>query len=207
MTRLEEQKVISSVLAGSIDDYEKLVDAYQKSVYNLALKMTKNEQDAMDLTQDAFIKAYTSLRDFRGDSSFASWIYKLTYNLCIDFLRKKQRTTVLPLVSINSDGETDELEIPDDRYLPENELEWKELKKAAFDAIDSLPAEHRQILLMREFTGMSYKDIADALYINEGTVKSRISRARKALAKILIENGTFESFARQKDRKEDTAND
>ena len=207
MTRYEEQEIISSVLSGNVNDYEKLVNAYQKSVFNLALKMSENEQDALDISQDAFIKAYTSLRDFRGDSSFSSWIYKLTYNLCIDFLRKKQRGTVIPLSRINENGQEEELEIPDDRYLPEEELERKELKKAAFDAIDKLPVEHKQILLMREITGMSYKDIADTLYINEGTVKSRISRARKALTKILIENGTFSPSVRQKGRKEDTVNE
>lgn len=207
MTHQEEQTIISSVLSGNTAEFEKLVDCHQKKVYNLTLKMTKNVQDALDLSQDAFLKAYVSLKDFRGDSSFSSWLYKLTYNICIDFLRKKQRGVVIPLTRVDEDGETNELEIPDTRYLPEDELERRELRKAAYDAIDSLALEHRQILIMREFTGMSYKAIADSLYINEGTVKSRIARARRALAKILISNGTFSAPDRHKTRKEDADNE
>jgi len=204
---LEEQQIISSVLAGNRNAYEKLVTANQKNIYNLALKMTRNEHDAMDVSQDAFLKAYTNLRDFRGDSSFSVWLYKLTYNICIDFLRKKQRLSSFSLSYENDSTELSELEIADMRHLPEDEAERKELREATANAINRLSYEQRQVLIMREYTGMSYQNIADTLYVNEGTIKSRISRARKNLAKILIANGTFSAFERQKDRKEDTENE
>ena len=207
LTRSEEQQIISAVLSGDRNAYEELVTANQKNVYNLALNLTQNKHDAMDISQDAFVKAYTNLRDFRGDSSFSVWLYKLTYNICIDFLRKKQRRPSSSLFYENEYGDLNEIEIADMRHLPEDELELKELREAASKAIDLLSHEQRQILIMREYTGMSYRSIADTLYINEGTVKSRISRARKNLARILVAGGTFSAFERQKDGKEDAENE
>lgn len=203
LTRLEEQRIISRVLNGDYNAFEVLVTENQKVIYNLALKLVGNENDALDISQEAFLKAYSGLKNFRGDSRFSVWMYKLTYNICIDFLRKKQRRPQTSLTQQDEDGSLTETEIEDIRHLPESELERKELIRETNKAIDSLSQEHRDILIMREFTGMSYREIADVLYINEGTVKSRIARARRSLAKILIENGTFSDAGRQTKGKGD----
>ena len=194
----DEQRIIQKVLGGDGNAFEELVLANQRNVYNLALKMTNNEDDALDISQEAFLKAYRQLESFRGDSRFSVWLYRMTYNLCIDFLRKKPRAAVISLSWQDEDGEAQELEIPDLRSLPENSVLRKEMRKTIADSINELNEMHREILVMREITGMSYTDIADALRISEGTVKSRLARARESLATILVKKGTFPEGFRQK---------
>ncbi len=202
MTQLEELAVIDRIKAGETDAFESLVLDNQKKVYNLALKMTGNENDAQDISQEAFIKAYTGLKNFRGESRFSVWLYRLTYNLSIDFIRKNQRTQVSSLTYIDDNGDYADFEIPDISYEPEGEIEKRELREAISKGIDELPEKHREILLMREITGMSYEDIAVTLGLSEGTVKSRISRARAGLVQILNKYGTFTQSNRHKSGKE-----
>ena len=190
MTLEEELQIIRNVLDGDRNAFEELLLANQKNVYNLALKMTGGEEDALDISQEAFLKAYRQLGAFRGESRFSVWLYRLTYNLCIDFLRKKPRAGVVSLTQ-QDDDDTRDIEIPDVRELPEDRLIRKETRKTIVECMDKLGSRHREILVMREITGMSYIDIASVLEINEGTVKSRLARARASLANILVEKGTF----------------
>ena len=199
MDRLEEQKIIQLVIEGDTDAFEALVLANQKNVYNLALKMTSNEEDALDISQEAFLKAYSRLETYRGESRFSVWLYRLTHNLCIDFLRKKPHTATVPLTYQDDSGDEYEFEIPDFRPIPEDETILRENRKIIAESFDELDTQHRELLMMREITGMSYLDIAAVLNISEGTVKSRIFRARKKLAAILIDKGTFPDGYRHKD--------
>jgi len=201
LTQADELRIIKKVIKGDNNAFEELVLENQKKVYNLALKMTGNEDDALDISQEAFFKAYTQLNNFRGESHFSVWMYRLTYNLCIDFLRKKPKAQVISLTS-HDDNCAEDMEIPDTRELPENEVLSRETRKAIADSIDTLGSSHREILIMREITGMSYSDIAITLNVSEGTVKSRLARARKNLAGILIDKGTFPESFRQKEREE-----
>ena len=191
MTSEDELKIIRKVLDGDKNAYEELVLANQKNIYNLAMKMTGNEDDALDISQEAFLKAYRQLGGFRGDSRFSVWLYRLTYNLCIDFLRKKPKAAVIPLTFQDVSGDVHDLELPDFRDLPEDKILRHETRKAISDGIDELGQDHREILIMREITGMSYGEIAEALGLSEGTVKSRLARARRSLVNILLEKGTF----------------
>lgn len=202
MTADEELEVIRKVINGDRNAFEELVLANQKNVYNLALKMTSNEDDALDISQEAFFKAYRQLEGFRGDSRFSVWLYRLTYNLCIDFLRKKTKITAIPITYQDESGEVTELEIPDTRNLPEEKLMRREIRRAIAEGIDELGQSHREILVMREITGMSYGEMAKTLNLSEGTVKSRLARARKSLVNILIEKGTIPEGFRLKDEKE-----
>lgn len=204
MTASEELGIIDKVLGGDTDAFEALVLDNQKKVYNLALKMTGNENDALDIAQEAFLRAYTGLRGFRGDSKFSVWLYRLVYNLCVDHTRKKQRAPVSPLTYIDEDGDFSDIEIPDERYAPESAAEKRELREAVKKGIDDLPPKHREILVMREITGLSYEDIAAALGISEGTVKSRLSRARQNLAALLAQYGTFYAESRHRGMEEVT---
>ncbi len=197
MTREREQELIAAVLAGDADSFEPLVLEHQKKIYNLALRMTGDPDDAFDVTQDAFVKAYGSLRDFRGDSAFGSWLYRLASNLCLDFLRSKKRHGT---VSLSAGDE--ELEISDLRFSPESEIERAELRDAISRGLDMLPAASRQMIVMRDVSGMSYAQIAEILDLELGTVKSRIARAREKLVKILSEDETFRARAASKQRKE-----
>ena len=201
MTASEELAVIESVRGGETDAFEALVLENQKKVYNLALKMTGNENDALDISQEAFIKAFLGLKNFRGESRFSVWLYRLTYNLSIDFIRKKQRNQVSSLTYIDDSGDFTDYEIPDISYEPESEIEKKERREAISKGIGELPEKHREILIMREITGMSYEAIANTLALSEGTVKSRLSRARQGLAVILNKYGTFSHSNRHKSGK------
>ena len=183
-------QVIRKVTDGDRDAFEDIVLANQKNVYNLALKMTGSEEDALDISQEAFLKAYRQLGSFRGESRLSVWLYRLTYNLCIDFLRKKPRAGMISLTN-QDDDEPRDIEIPDVRELPEDSLMRKETRKAIAESINELGHRHREIIIMREITGMTYIDIASVLKINEGTVKSRLARARLSLAGILVAKGTF----------------
>lgn len=182
MTREQEAAVISAVLDGDVDAYEALVKEYEKNVYNLALRMTGNSEDAADMSQEAFIKAYNSLGAFRGESKFSVWLYRIVSNVCLDFLRSKNRKPTVSLSTENDDGEEVELDIADESQSPEYLLDRSLTRDAVRRGLSSLPPEHREILLLREIQGLSYEEIADVLGIEEGTVKSRIFRARKNYA-------------------------
>ena len=191
MTREEEDILVAQVQSGNSASFEKLVLDNQTKVYNLALRMVGSEQDAFDMSQEAFIKAYNSIALFRGDSRFSVWLYRLTTNVCLDFLRSEGRRAHGSLTYISEEDDEKELEIPDDRFSPETLTEKKELREAVNKGLMSLPKDYRAILLLREIDGLSYEEIAEALSLEEGTVKSRIFRARKRLCAILTEDGNF----------------
>ena len=202
MTVEEEKVVIEKVVNGDKNAYEELVLRNQKNVYNLALKMIGNEEDALDISQEAFFKAYRQLSSFRGESRFSVWLYRLTHNLCIDFLRRKPKSQVISLTIQDEDGEIRDHEIPDVRNLPDDSFSRQELRDEIEAGINNLGDRHREIFVMREVAGMSYIEIASALELSEGTVKSRLARARLNLANILTEKGTFPEGFRHNNRKE-----
>ena len=181
MTREQEAAVIQAVLDGDVNAYEALVKEYEKNVYNLALRMTGNSEDAADMAQEAFIKAYNSLTAFRGDSKFSVWLYRIVSNVCLDFLRSRSRKQTVSLSTENDDGEEVELDIADETHSPEQLLDRSLTRDAVRRGLAALPPDHREILLLREIQGLSYEEIADVLGLEAGTVKSRIFRARKKL--------------------------
>lgn len=191
MTREEEYAVIRRVCAGDTDAFEALVTAYQKQVYNLALRTVGNEEDAADMTQEAFLRAYRSLGSFRGDSKFSVWLYRLTTNICIDFLRSRGRRPTVSLTAADEDEEPQELDVADDRFDPVQSLERAELRRAVQRGLASLPEDYRRILMLRELSGLSYAEIGQVLRLEEGTVKSRLFRARKKLCDFLRKDGNL----------------
>ena len=194
MTREQEAAVINAVLDGDVNAYEYLVKAYEKNVYNLALRMVGNSEDAYDMSQEAFIKAYNSLHSFRGDSKFSVWLYRIVTNVSVDFLRSRARRPASSLTVENEEGETVELEIADEGLSPERLMEAKLTSQAVRRGLEMLPEDYRQILLLREIQGLSYDEIAQVLDIEIGTVKSRIFRARKKLCAYLIKDGNIPDF-------------
>ena len=194
MTREQEAAVIQAVLDGDVNAYEALVKEYEKNVYNLALRMTGNSEDAADMAQEAFIKAYNSLTAFRGDSKFSVWLYRIVSNVCLDFLRSRSRKQTVSLSTENDDGEEVELDIADETHSPEQLLDRGLTRDAVRRGLAALPPDHREILLLREIQGLSYEEIADVLGLEAGTVKSRIFRARKKLCSFLIKDGNIPEF-------------
>lgn len=190
MTEVSEKKIIEKVLGGDANAFEELVLKYEKTVYNLALRMVGDRDDAFDMTQEAFIKAYGSLSSFRGDSKFSVWIYRITTNVCLDFLRSKSRKQQVSL-TVSDDDEDAQLDIPDPSSDPEQQLMQKMSMQSVEEGLKTLPDKQRQILVMRELGGMSYAEIGAALSLEEGTVKSRIFRARKRLCTFLLDSGNI----------------
>lgn len=191
MTPEQELHWIRRVLDGDVNAFEHLVQAYEKNIYNLALRTLGNPQDAEDVTQEAFLKAYRSLSCFRGDSKFSVWLYRIVSNLCLDQLRAKSRRPSQSLTVEDDEGEIDELEIPDEHFSPEKLLDRKLTRESVQRGLASLPDESRQILLLREIQGLSYEEIGLALDLEPGTVKSRIFRARKRLCAFLMQDGNL----------------
>lgn len=163
--------------------------------------MTGNPQDGEDIAQEAFIKAYRSLPGFRGESKFSVWLYRIVSNLCLDFLRRKTRRQTLSLTVEDEEGEESQLDIPDESLSPERMLDRKLSRESLSRGLDSLPPEQREILLLREIQGLSYEEIARALDLEAGTVKSRIFRARKRLAAFLLEEGNNPEYLSSKKRE------
>ena len=196
MTKEEELAVVQRVQRGDVNAFEDLVAAYEKNVYNLALRMTGNAQDAEDMAQEAFIKAYNSLSSFRGESKFSVWLYRIVSNVCLDFLRKKNKQGTVSLSVEDDDGEDSQLDLPDLSQSPEELLEKKLTREAVQRGLKALPEDARQILLLREIQGLSYEEIGQTLGLESGTVKSRIFRARKKLCAFLLADGNIpDSFS------------
>ena len=162
---------------GDIEAVEKLLRRYERYVFNTALGFFKNAYDASDAAQEAMIKIYRKLGDFRGDASFRSWIFRITINVCKDILRKAK--DVLPmdeemLVSAQVDSMT-----------PEQALTEKLDRKRVTDAIMQLEEDFRNVIILRELNDQTYEEIARQLGLSEGTVKSRLFRARNKLKELL----------------------
>ena len=141
MTKEEELSLIRRVLAGDTDAFEPLVTENQTKAFHLACRLLGNETDAADAVQDAFVKAYTALGDFRGDSRFSVWLYRLVNNVCIDMLRRRKRQETVPLQTKDADGEETELPIPDERWDPETLAERAADREAVRAAMAALPAD------------------------------------------------------------------
>jgi RNA polymerase sigma-70 factor (ECF subfamily) len=191
VTREQELTIIRRVQHGDTEAFSVLVAAYEKNVFNVALQMTGNREDAQDMAQEAFLKAYNSLPSFRGDSKFSSWLYRIVSNVCLDFKRRQSRHPSSSLTVEDDEGESLQLDIADESQSPEALLERKLTREAVRRGLASLPDEQRQILLLREIQGLSYDEIAEAMDLEPGTVKSRIFRARKKLCAFLLQDGNI----------------
>lgn len=190
--------LVEQAQAGSQDAFAALVERYQGKVYNLALRLTGSPEDAADVAQEAFLKAWRGLPSFQWESNFYTWLYKLTHNAGIDFLRRRKRQQEAES-SLSLDGADSGLAAltPDPSPSPQQQLEHKELQAALSQGLARLSPDHRQALSLR-LSGLSYAEIAQVLSVEEGTVKSRIARARLSLRNFLRGNGNLPETAASK---------
>ena len=187
---MNEQTLVAQAQQGDARAFEELVRAYEGRIYAVALRWTNHREDALDISQEVFLRVYRFLGSFDSRSSFSTWIYRIAVNACKDFSARRARLQEQPLE--RSDGEESyETALPDDRYDPEAVYADKERGELLRQAIAALPDEHREMILLRDVRGLSYREIGAILGLEEGTVKSRISRAREKLRLSLTENGNF----------------
>jgi len=179
---LLEEELITRSQNGDIDAFEELVAKYERKVYTIAYRFMGNHEDANDLAQEAFLKAYQSLKSFRQEASFATWISRIIANVCRDQLRKAKRTKLSSLdEEVWLEESTVKKQLKDERPTPEQAYEGKELKEYLQGLVNNLTPEYKMVIVLRDIQGYSYEEIAEMLDCSLGTVKSRLNRARKAL--------------------------
>lgn len=182
MTDIE---LVSLIKKGNMDAFDKLVKAYEKKVINVAYSLLSDKEDALDASQEIFVKVYKNISSFRGESTVSTWIFKITKNVCYDFLRKR-KGNVISLDEENDDEK--KIEIPDLSASPDVLYERQEKINVVRKAIDSLEENQRIVITLFDINGLSYDEISGIIKCPIGTVKSRLYRAREALRKILSEN-------------------
>ncbi|MCL2813302.1 MAG: sigma-70 family RNA polymerase sigma factor [Oscillospiraceae bacterium] len=184
-----DAEIIGRVLAGDANSFEFIVKKYEKMIYNLAMSKTNNRENAQDISQECFLRAYKMLASYRTDSAFSTWIYRICQNLIFDFYRKEKKIKTVSLSAADRYGE----EIPDrelqdfDSDPSEQILRAEKIEKIR-EIINSLPEELREIIVLRDLNNVSYARISEMLGLELGTVKSRLNRAREKLKNYILAN-------------------
>lgn len=174
---MQETELIKLSQNNDADAFCDLIGMYERKIYNIAFKFMRNEHDAQDAAQDSIVKIYTNIRKFSFQSTFSTWMYRVTANTCLDALRKKKA---------NAQIEDYENITVSDMGNPDADTINRELGDTIKQAIQLLPEKYIPIIVLKDIEGLKYEEIADVLQISIGTVKSRISRAREKLRDILL---------------------
>jgi RNA polymerase sigma-70 factor (ECF subfamily) len=178
-----DAELVSRVQAGDKQAFDLLVIKYQRKIMRLLSRMIRDPAEIEDVAQEAFIKAYRALPQFRGDSAFYTWLYRIAINTARNWLAANKRAPSTPSAFENEEGETfNESDVLTDGSNPESEMASRQIAETVNKAINDLPEELRNAIVMREIDGMSYEDIAESMNCPIGTVRSRIFRAREAIA-------------------------
>ena len=183
---MDETALINNAQRGDLDSFNTLVLAYQNMLFNTALRILGDDDQAADATQDAFLSAFKSINTFRG-GSFKAWLMRTVTNACYDELRRKKRRPTTPLEPDTNDG--DEMDSPrwlaDKSMSPEQKLEADELEHAIQHCLDALPSDFRAVVVLADIQGLDYSEVASATRVPLGTIKSRLARARLRLRECL----------------------
>jgi RNA polymerase sigma-70 factor (ECF subfamily) len=181
-----DPELVARCQRGDTQAFDELVTKYRSRVHSLIYNMVHNEQDAWDLAQDAFVKAWKSIARFRGQSSFYTCIYRIATNVTIDWVRKRKAEGGVEFNdALNNEAEPGSMTSPKQETAPADKLGHDEIRKRIDAAVEKLTPEHRAVILMREMDGLSYEEIAQALECSLGTVMSRLFYARKKLQSML----------------------
>jgi len=180
-----DEALIKAAKGGDMEAFEELVARHRDKVYARAFSMMRNEDEALDLSQEAWVKSWQRLQQFQGDSSFGTWITRIVINLCLDQLRKRKRQRAESIEEMDEESGGVERHMPVVVTNPTENLERGELRKRIDQALGQLSHEHRTVLVLHEFEEMEYKDIARAMDCSIGTVMSRLFYARRKMAVLL----------------------
>jgi len=187
MLNEDEGELIRRCQSGDREAFNRLVERYQGRTYNFAYSLARNHDDAMDVAQEAFVRAWVNMRSFRGDSSFITWLNRITRNLFLDIQKKRRHDPKLSLDEMmDSQDNSSVREVPDDAPGPEDIALTREKVTEIRKAILTLAPEHREIVTLYDLQNHSYEEIMIILNLPMGTVKSRLNRARRALREKLM---------------------
>jgi RNA polymerase sigma-70 factor (ECF subfamily) len=181
---LDDRQLVERAKHGEREAFASLVRRHQDRAFNLAYQMVRNREDALDVAQEAFTRAYTSLPTFKGDATFSTWLHRIVVNLAIDSLRRRRRGGEATYDDARGLPEEPEADLPAGED-PVTVLEAKQTRALLARGIEQLPPAQRAVVILREIEGMSYEEIAQAVGCNPGTVMSRLFYARRKLQQIL----------------------
>lgn len=182
---LTDDQLVKRSQRGDTEAYEELVARHRDKVYARAFSMMRNEDDAFDLSQEAWIKGWQRLKQFQGDSSFATWMTRITINLCLDLMRKQKRQRAESIEQLSEETGGVERQMPVITTNPTEGLERSELRKRIDQAMTQLTEAHRTVLILHEFEELEYKAIAKVMKCSLGTVMSRLFYARRRMASLM----------------------
>ena len=188
---MNETELIERCKNGDAESFSSLILPYEKRLFHFAFRMLQDTHKAEDATQEALLKAYRSIKSYRGAANFSTWLFTILNRVCLDMLRHEKRTGETTHISIHQTGKDEEdyeIAIEDASPGPYEQLRKKEIQKVVEKALAQLSEEHRMMIVLRDLQNMEYDEIAKITNTSLGTVKSRISRARGALRKILETN-------------------
>ena len=178
----EEQQLVKRARVGDLDAYDELVGRYQERIYATVYHMTANHEDANDLAQETFIKAYQALKSFKGDSSFFTWVYRIAVNKTINFLKQRKNKTHMSLDDLDFNAEHDaDLVALISEKTPRREVNLIELQEKLNAAMQKLSEVHRLVVTLHDVQGLSHEEISKIMGCNTGTVRSRLFYARQQL--------------------------
>lgn len=179
--------LVNAARRGELGAFEELVFRHRDPIYARTFSLTRNEQDAVDLSQEAWIKGWQRLDQFQGESSFATWMTRIVINLCLDHLRKQKRHRTDSIEAMDEESGGVERQMPVVTVNPTAGLERAELRRKIDGALGQLSEEHRAVLVLHEFEDMEYKTIAQTIGCSIGTVMSRLFYARRKMAALLAD--------------------
>lgn len=188
MDEIEQEQLVAACIKGDPKAYEKLIHCFQTKIYSLAMRMLGDPDDAADVTQETFIRVFRTLNKYRGDATLATWIYRITANLCLDWLRQRKRKALSSDSPLSWGHETVKRQIEDNSPGPEEQVATAELRREIQAALNKLEDHHRLAIILRDVQGLSYDEIAEVLQCPLGTIKSRINRGRQQLKQLLEED-------------------
>ncbi len=182
---LDDKPLVKAAREGDMESFEELVSRHRDKIYARAFSMMRNEEEALDLSQDAWVKAWQRLHQFQGESSFATWMTRIVINLCLDQLRKQKRVRVDSIEQLEEESGGVERLLPEVAVNPTAGMEKSELRKRIDEAMAKLSVEHRTVLIMHEFEELEYKEIAKRMGCSIGTIMSRLFYARRRMAVLM----------------------
>ena len=189
-TTWTDEELVDRSKTGDTESFNQLVRRWERPIFALAYRTLGREEDARDVTQETFLRAFRALPGFKGDAKFSSWLYRIALNLCRDWIRKERRA---PLVAVPEGVEVEQLAVEKQETATVEDLAARaELSRGVAKAMEHLPAEQRTAILLKEYHGLTFQEIADTTNCPLSTAKTRVYQGLMLLRKLLAEQGQFD---------------